>query len=558
MKAKIFVFGCGLVLSASAFGSEFLKPFPTEVMPSEIISLEVLPAYHFEMKAPQKCDDTQPLFASPRKIQCQFKTAGEHQIRMSVCDNAKTFCRPTHVSVKVTGQKEQTHASDPSENLKKTQEYLHEKTLPGFLHLTPEQLPKEKKPVFVMVSTDWCPPCNEAKEALLATNDFQKATADWTRVYIDGDHVEEGRAWKPYMTFTYFPTFVLLNADLKEVARYNGAFRLYDFQAWADQARRNLNVPIADVEKTVRRRKKLEWGQWFQDLIHGSKKEADQDRLIAWAIAAENKDVLSLFTDADIPKDQKAGWFRLQTLLEPDMTEEKQLVMKLHVLEAGQESDNFTEDLQDLCSENVTACKPWVEKLNGRKAYWDSKKFANAAEKDVALIEDYANISNIFTAVGEKEKAQASAEECVQVADELTKNSPLKLSRAAGIGASYCLQQVGRFKDAEKIFQGLLKTYSSEPTFYIRYAKFMQKQNRLKEARAAVEKALPLAYGNNWLTAVLLKAKIEITMKDKSAAQKTIRSALAELDLSSPDPQSRDQRFAKAFRDLEQGLEAKN
>jgi len=60
------------------------------------------------------------------------------------------------------------------------------------------------------------------------------------------------------------------------------------------------------------------------------------------------------------------------------------------------------------------------------------------------------------------------------------------------------------------------------------------------------------------MTAVLLKTKIEVEMKDKPAAQKTIHSALAELDLSSPDPQSRDQRFAKAFRDLEQSLATKN
>lgn len=542
-------------LSSLAFGAEFLKPFPQEVVPNEILSLETLPAYHFEMKAPLKCDEAQPLSASPRKIQCQFQAPGEHQIRLSICDNAKTFCRPTEVHIKTAGPSQKIHSSSPSMALKKLQASLHEKTLPGFLHLLPDQLPKESKPVFVMVGTDWCPPCNEAKEALISTPGFKAVTSAWVKVYVDGDHPEEGKAWKKFVPFAYFPTFALLNADLKEVARYTGAYRLSDFSKWSEQASLDLGEPVSEVVQRVKRRKSLQWGQWFHDLRHGSKKEADQTRVIAWGIAAQDKDVLSLFVDADIPKELRADWFRLQAQIHPDLSDENLLVTKLKVLENGIESDGFTEDLQDLCSENVKACKPWVEKLESRKAYWDAKKFSNVAEKDVALIEDYANQSDIFLAVGEKDKAAMAAKTCVEAADELKQNSPLGLSRAAGIGASYCLEQVGRFQDAEKIYQSLLKTYNSDPTFFIRYANFLKKQKRFKDARNWAEKALQVAYGDNWLKAVMLKAKIEVAMKDRSAAQKTIRLAVSELDLSSPDPQSRDQRYAQAFRDLEQSLD---
>lgn len=69
------------------------------------------------------------------------------------------------------------------------------------------------------------------------------------------------------------------------------------------------------------------------------------------------------------------------------------------------------------------------------------------------------------------------------------------------------------------------------------------------------EKATKAAYGYNWMKAVTLKAKIEIAMKDKTSAEQTIQSALRELDLSSSDPQSRDQRLAKTFRELQSSLQ---
>lgn len=547
------------VISSPAFGSEFLKSFPAEFLPSEIVRLETLPNYHFELKAPQKCDASQPLSASPRKILCRFQEPGEHKIHLSVCDNAKTFCRPTEVSVKVAGQKEASHQRSPSEALQKTQAVLKEKTLPGFLHVLPSELSRlEKKPVFVMIGTDWCPPCNEAKEALLSTHDFQKATSDWTRVYVDGDSAADSKAWNEIAPFAFYPTFVLLNSDLKEIARYHGAFRLADFQKWADQARTQLSNPIADLEKTVERRQRLEWGQWLKDLIHQADKKKDQDRLIEWALAGENKDVLKLFKDQDVPQDLRADWFRLQPLIHPDLTDEQKLILKIETLEAGQGSENFTSDLQDLCSENVSACKPWVEKLSQRNEFWARQKFANSAEKAVAFIEDYANQADIYNSVGDKGKAKKAAEVCVQAADEMAKNSPLKFSRASGIGASYCLEQVGRPKDAEKIYQTLLKTYGNEATFYLRYANFLKNQKRLKEALQFADKATENAYGYNWMKAVTLKAKIQMAMRDKTSARNTIQSALKELDLSSADPQARDQRLAKMFRELEESLEAKN
>jgi thioredoxin-like negative regulator of GroEL len=542
-------------ISPEAQASSFLKPLFTQLRPHETATFETLSGFHFELKAPQLCDESnaqKPSDLNATKILCRYEKAGEYRVRLSVCDNAKTFCKPESFVFRVGNGEARARRFAPSAALTQMQEELKKKTLPGFEHTQPDEILKssDKKPVFVLVGTDWCPPCNEAKEALLSTDAFQAATFDWRRVYVDGDSESDSLAWKTHLPFFAYPTFALLTPDLKEVARYGGAFRLHDFEDWADEARKNLNVPIGELKDVVTKRKTGDFKQKLSDWLHWCDTKKDQDRLIEWAIVDENKPVLALFKESDIPKKALGDWIRIEITNHSQAAADEQMLWKLRLLEANKNSESFTSDLQALCEENTRVCKPWIEHLQKRAQFWESQKFSNAAEKDVALIEDYANQTDIYNAVEDKEKAKAAAEVCVKAADDLKKNSPLSHSRAAAIGASYCLGEVGRVTEAEKIYRELMADYGSEPTFFIRYANFLKKQKRLKEAKATIEKAMATAYGYNWMKAALLKAKIEMAQDDFSAANKTIHSSLAELNLSSSDPESRDRKLAKLFQEL--------
>jgi hypothetical protein len=545
-----------------AGASEFLKPIPSSIMTEEIVSFETQAKFHFEVTAPQVCDQIEklkPVSLSPRKIMCRFSQAGERKVSLSVCDNAKTFCKPEAFTVHVRADeknKKAARAIVPSQELKNQQAQLTQKTLPGFARVSPEEFlqSNDGKPVFVIGGTDWCPSCNEAREALLSTEAFQKATADWRRVSVDGDSTAETAAWSRYMPIPFYPSFVLLDKNLREIARYHGAYRLADFSEWATQERKNLNSPIGDLEKVVRLRKSGDFEQKMRDLIHWTDTKAEARRLLAWGLASQNQSVIDLFEESEVPREWRADWLR-NKIAKTEGTEEQMTLLKLQLLEAGKETDDFTADLAAFCEENVVNCKHCAARLASRKEYWEAKKFASPAEKGVAFIEDYANQIDIYNAIGDKENANQAAEICVQAADDLGKNSPLKLSRAGLIGESYCLGEAGRAKEAEAIYKQLIASYGSEATFFIRYANFLKKQGRLKEAREFATKALANAYGYNWMKAVTLKAKIEIAMKDKPAAGSTIRTALNELDLSAADPDNRDQRLARTFRELESSLE---
>src|SRR5262249_25516410 len=108
-----------------AHAEDFLKPFPSEVFTGEIFSVQTKPNYHFELKAPQRCDGVEAVSKSSARIQCRFREAGDHEVFLSVCDDKKTFCKPVRFSLKVTGKSGQaTRASGPSSALQMAQSQM--------------------------------------------------------------------------------------------------------------------------------------------------------------------------------------------------------------------------------------------------------------------------------------------------------------------------------------------------------------------------------------------------------------------------------------------------
>jgi hypothetical protein len=546
-------------LTSAAAEDSFFKAYPSDISANEVIDFQTKSAYHFELTAPQRCASLDPVAKNPRKISCQFPSIGKKDVSLSVCDNAKTFCKPVTFSVNVVGvSRPQKRPLAPSDALRVSQTEIKQKTLPGFEHISPEAVLKapEKMPVFVMISTDWCPPCNEAKENLLSTTAFQDVTRAWRRVYVDGDS-PDSKFWQAYAPFAFYPSFILLSADLKEIDRFGGPTRLREFQTWQNEVRPHINVPIQDVKEKFIARQGHSLKQWALDWLNDTNKEKEKQRLIDWALLSGDRETLKLFTEADVPKVSRGKWYAAELAKLESPTDEERNRLMAKVVEANKNTESFTGDLSDLCEASVEECKKFVPDLGGRYEWWNHQGFSSALEKETALALEAFLQSEIYSAVGDKAKAKDQASICVQAAEAEAKGSPLGLPRAANIYRSRCLEQVGRVKDAEKLYEDLIKTYGNEPTFQLRYAGFLKRQKRFKDAKVWAERSLKKSYGYNWAAAVNLKADMEIQLKDFKAAQKTINEAISELDLSSSNPSDRDQIWAKRFRETEKRIALK-
>jgi thiol:disulfide interchange protein len=89
---------------------------------------------------------------------------------------------------------------------------------------------REKKPLFVDIWAEWCPPCQHLKSNVFPTPEAQKALAGYVPVSLmteTRDRKPQAEAQKAAAKYNVeaFPTLVVLDPTGKELKRQVGAFR---------------------------------------------------------------------------------------------------------------------------------------------------------------------------------------------------------------------------------------------------------------------------------------------------------------------------------------------
>lgn len=96
----------------------------------------------------------------------------------------------------------------------------------------------EKKVVFLDLWAEWCPPCRHLKENVFPKPAAAAALAKVVPLAVlvekkDRTPIPEGVALARRFGLRAYPTLILLDADGKELRRYEGAFRTpEEFAAW--------------------------------------------------------------------------------------------------------------------------------------------------------------------------------------------------------------------------------------------------------------------------------------------------------------------------------------
>ncbi|MBF0105057.1 MAG: hypothetical protein HQM16_06985, partial [Deltaproteobacteria bacterium] len=83
-----------------------LQYYPTEALTGEIITLKPIEGHHFNLEAPQKCGNEDPIVMAGGSLSCRFNVPGTMQIVTAICDDAVTFCQLDRLSVKVMNQQD--------------------------------------------------------------------------------------------------------------------------------------------------------------------------------------------------------------------------------------------------------------------------------------------------------------------------------------------------------------------------------------------------------------------------------------------------------------------
>ncbi len=542
---------------ASSGPAELLKAFPGEVLRNEIVAFKPKADHHFSLEAPQRCSGKAPIEATARTIKCQFTDPGSAEATLNVCDDKKTFCKPVAVSLLVA----EKAAREP---IRLVQNQLLNKDLkasmvPGFNFATPDEARREAarigQPVLVMISTDWCPPCNEAKEYLLTSEAFQTTTKDWYRIYVDGDSLGASE-WDKVVPFHYYPSFVLLNSKMEEVARFNGELRQKNFRDWAKDQIRWLDYPIKDLRVRVAARMQKTFRQRLSDWwngVHNSSRRYDKIRMLAHALDQRDKEMADLLI---YKQDFHPEEIRSQTLnyqieklegnTKPDAVKLRAALFR-NLTDHNLNREDWAESVTRMCDVDEAECRALTVNIPLRLDALKTRSDLTPAERASALGEEYYYLAQLFLRLKDKAKEKEFAESCVTAYEDLRRLSKMKLPRSAQQGIVPCLEQAGRFQEAEKALKSLVEMYPYEPTFMLRMARLFRKQKKLDLALQWVNKAEVVAYGYNWFSLVLLKSEILLDLKRKDEAKATLSAALTELRLDE-DRESRNQLVVSRLR----------
>lgn len=524
----------------------------------EVVEFRPEKDHHFELEAEQSCSQGQVVDKKKELIRCQMLKEGVSKVTLNVCDDKKTFCKPYDVEVQVRQAPQGASKEVLSPNLLEMKEVIHEELLPGFqtVSLTDarQMAKKHDGPVLVMISTDWCPPCNQSKEYVLSTPEFRELSKNWLKLYVDGDS-KDSVEYDEALSFSFYPTFILLNSQMEEVSRFYQEFSLKNFKEWADRSLRYSSSNYESVREKVLARKSGNWWQRILDFILFRSNEdlkRDLEFVVEVAIAKSDVEFIQMTTLDETPEFLKSGWLKAsKDSLVPSQMSKEEYALKL--LEYSRPGTLFAYELIEVCDLKLSQCQEEEKNLEDRLKWFEERKEYTEVENLMSIADEYHAQMIFYSQQKNKKERIESAKGCVNSFEELIPHSRLKVPRYAMQGILACAKEYDLSR-AKKVYMDLIEKYPEDPTFILRYAKFFKNELKdLKQAKVWAIKALKTSYDFNWYYAASLKIQIDQELKDISAARETLSEAFSRLQLSE-DRDSRYQKVLTRLRQIEDSL----
>lgn len=573
----ILTLSIGTTLAKESKPKKLSKISTSGPLLNETVQVTPIDGHHFNLKAPQKCvksssDTENTINPTAKKIKCQYHSPGKKKITVSVCDDKEVYCKQEKYEVLVSANvsneprmKKSLHTAVASDQ-KKNKDLL----MPGFKTATvveAKKLSNYKDGLLVLVSTEWCPPCNMLKEFLLPTKEFRQLTQNFALVYVDGDGPGMDE-WRDVVNSYYYPSMVILNHKMQVVDIIAGYPYIHEFKEFIIQANKNLKDPQEKLKERIENRiagKKLQ--KLIDIFTSKSSIAADEKRWLDTLYMTGKSDESLKYLEKFASKDYAADIARARyENFDPEKNDNKDLEpIEEEVLRTPLKGKDYLNDYiyfsvvekrcQNFLNKEVskkskkdkTAEKPKTFSNEKCKSIYSSLfkindetlqealKKLTPAEKIIQTASYHRKNSQINEKLAMKDKAAAELEKCLDNYDKLEAYTPLgSKSRAAGIYRSYCVDRENTDKNLELVLK-LAKNYPYDSTFHSKLASLYMKKEQYQMALDSIEKALIYSYGSPWVKAVIQKSKILQKQKKKRAAFQTLKEALNEIVFEKDD-----------------------
>lgn len=482
-------------LLATALSPEYLQ--------YEVLTVRPIAGHHFNLKAPNKCGGGQLLEGTtPMILKCQLTATGAQELLFSVCDDKETFCRQETRTVKVLqsgGKAEPRLLAAPTPP---------NKPAPGFLQNQPDQAltraKANKQLLFIDFFGIWCPPCNLLEENVFGRKEFVSATQNIVKVQLDAD-AAVSYDWKARFKVSGYPTLVLADSELREIARIVGYRPLPSVLSWL---KRHRDLPPVE---TLLTKKQLT--------------PADNERLAEWLYERENYASLEKTFAANSSSKVQLLVMRAK-LASAQAQRDKQAAKAALAALLKRYPDNvqFGSWALDYLGYAPDEAKKLMPAAFRSLEQW--RRSPKLSEEDYTAADLWWIEAELRTELGEEAAAKKAYAGAAKEYEKLAKQSELALPRGANMDRAYALYKSGDLAASRALYEALLKEYGQEFTFNYNYGWLLHDLKEFDKALPLSEAALTYSYGDNYLRAAGLKAKVQEGMGKIPEAKSTLEEAL--------------------------------
>jgi thiol-disulfide isomerase/thioredoxin len=480
---------------------------------NEVVSFKPAGDWHFNLKAPQDCGSGPAFDVKENSLKCQFSSGGEQAVLLNICDKDGKTCVTEEFTVKVQGRPAAKRAVPP--------EAASGPGLEGFLLNAPAaalaQAKKEKKLLFIDFFGKWCPPCRLMEDTVLGQPEFLEVSSGMVRVGIDID-LPLAREWLARFKVRSYPTYLVADTELREIGR-SGSQDFIPFLTWLKKQRSWGDSPLAAAKAAA-----------------ASLDEAGRLR-VAEAYLSEEKWGEAAALLSGIPSRYAAYLAAYAAVKKQAAAGEKDLAPLYRGLierfdgRDGQDAMGAVPDwIAELHKLDPEGAKPYLDDLEGLAARLEASK--EAAAEGVSGPSIPLSLAYALQKAGLGERAREYFIKTAAAYGSLAEKAGGP-ERAKGLRMMQCryLGPAEKYGEMAAIYAGLTEKFPSEYAFHRSYAAVLLKLGKHQEALDEAVLAAGLSYGDIRLQILRLKAEIELARKDKAAAVRTLREALAEADL---------------------------
>jgi len=503
-----------------SINTELLASLPDQILANEQLVLKPAEKHHFEMKAPQECAGFPFQLKTPRVMRCQVTEPGVYKIEVSVCDDAKTYCKFVKFQTKVDKPKGYVDgAGGERKEVLQPPKYEHPE-LPGFLMNEPDKALANArdggKLLFIDFYGIWCPPCNMLEEYVYKKKTFLDQTKGMVRIMMDADS-DLSWEWKGHFKVRGYPTVVIANAKLEEIDRLVGYVPVGQVLKWVREAEKQREIPIASLRAKYEGKKidgapaavRKRLGMWRYH-------RGEYDQAIAW---------LKDHSDAEARKTGFAAVRRKARREGDDAAGLEALRALVREFPKAVEYPGWVEDLLDKDMDKALGLKH-LSSAFASIARW--AKSPKLEETGYALVDLQWQKATLREASGDEKGAKVAYLETAELYKKMAERSDLKVARGASLEQAYSLHKAGENERAKKLYEKLAEVYKDEFTFNYDYAYILNELEEYEKAYRYVRLAETNSYGDNWLRSVHLKAKLELKLGKKGQARASLKQALRE------------------------------